>query len=73
MTRAMREAELVARNAGFRSVADMIDSKRKAERRQAAAVWIGEERRQAERRAKLDSAIVNNWIRRFDAARIGSN
>ena len=54
---------------GFRDLASAIESKRKAERREALAVYIGEERRKAERRAKADSAFVAAWTRRFEEAR----
>lgn len=68
-TRAQREAALIASRLGFRDVRGLIESKRREERRTSAAVYIGEERRTAERRAMADSARVSAWLARFEESR----
>jgi len=65
MSRVNVEAASVAREAGFRSVADMRQHDRRAN---AWAEWHGAERRQAERR-EADNASVASWIARFERER----
>ncbi len=63
------ESKAAAARLGFRDLASAIESRRKAERRDSLAVYIGEERRKAERRATADSAFVAAWTRRFEESR----
>ncbi len=73
MNRARMEAETAARQAGFRSFAEMAERRARDRRKARLESDWESERRHSERRAAdrlaRNNAFVNDWAARFHAAR----